>query len=156
MLFRSLKFEKYTENIMAQFTIDIATQGSDQAQADLDNLLRAAQSAGVQVDSLSESSTNLAGVLSSFAGNLAANAIALLAQQLTAIAQGSLEAGQKFETFRSVIENVTGSVVVADKELARITEFAATTPFQVDELVEAFIKLSNRGIQPSKIGRAHV
>ena len=96
-----------------------------------------------------QASRTFSQTLSSFAGNVAANVVGEITSALQDFAVGTFEAGQQFEKFRSIIQNVTGSVIIADQELARITEFAATTPFQLEELVDAFIKLSNRGINPS-------
>jgi hypothetical protein len=55
----------------------------------------------------------------------------------------------KFEKFEAVLTNTFGDNSTAKKSLADITEFAKKTPFQVDELANAYVKLANRGIAPT-------
>lgn len=55
----------------------------------------------------------------------------------------------KFETMESVLTNTLGSNSAAKQLFADIKQFAATTPFQIDELSEAAVKLANRGILPT-------
>ena len=55
----------------------------------------------------------------------------------------------KFERFEAVLTNTLGSNSAAKKALGDITEFAAKTPFQVDELTDSFVKLANQGFKPS-------
>src|SRR5690606_12332543 len=53
---------------------------------------------------------------------------------------------QKFE---AVLTNTLGSKSAALIALGRINEFARTTPFGVAELTNSFIKLANRGVEPT-------
>lgn len=55
----------------------------------------------------------------------------------------------KFETMEAVLTNTLGSNSAAKDYIAQIKDFAAETPFKVDELTESAIKLANRGILPS-------
>jgi hypothetical protein len=55
----------------------------------------------------------------------------------------------KFEKFEAVLTNTFGDNSTAKKSLAEITQFAKETPFQVDELANAYVKLANRGIAPT-------
>jgi len=74
-------------------------------------------------------------------GGVAAGVGAVFANGLQGFAQ--------FEQYQAVLENTLGSAEAADQALSRIEKFAATTPFQLDEVVEGFIKLQNRGIEPT-------
>ncbi len=56
----------------------------------------------------------------------------------------------EFETLRVALETATGSAEEAQKTFAELQDFAATTPFQLEEVVNAFIKLKNRGMDPSR------
>lgn len=56
----------------------------------------------------------------------------------------------RFEKLEAQLKTVTGSVEKADKAFALIKEFAKTTPFQLDEVVGAFIKLKAFGLDPSE------
>ncbi len=55
----------------------------------------------------------------------------------------------KFEKLSSVLKNTLGSNSAARAALESIKEFSATTPFQVDEVTETYVKLSNRGLEPT-------
>lgn len=55
----------------------------------------------------------------------------------------------EFEKMGAVLTNTLGSKSAANKALADIKEFAASTPFQVTELTSAFVKLSNQGFVPT-------
>lgn len=69
-------------------------------------------------------------------------AIGMLGKQI-------LDTTAKFEKFGIVLKNTLGDTAGADA-LVMIAEFAATTPFQLDEVTGAFIKLANQGFVPTK------
>src|SRR5687768_2138426 len=54
---------------------------------------------------------------------------------------------QKFE---AVLTNALGSNSKARQALASLQEFAAKTPFQLEELTGSFVKLVNRGFKPTQ------
>lgn len=56
----------------------------------------------------------------------------------------------QFETLRTALDTATGSAEQAAVEFERLKEFAATTPFQLEEVVSGFIKLKNMGLDPSQ------
>jgi len=60
-----------------------------------------------------------------------------------------VESTAKFEKMEAVLTTTFGSKSEAKKSMADIVDFASKTPFQVDQLSESFIKLSNRGMKPS-------
>lgn len=55
----------------------------------------------------------------------------------------------KFGTLRAVIRTALGGQSEADKAFKQIEDFASKTPFQVDQITEAYIKLTNRGLRPT-------
>jgi hypothetical protein len=55
----------------------------------------------------------------------------------------------EFQKFEAVLTNTLGSNSAANAALAQITEFASKTPFQVNELTSAFVKLANQGFVPT-------
>lgn len=59
------------------------------------------------------------------------------------------EVTAKFQKFEAVLTNTLGSNSAAKRALNDITEFAAKTPFAVDEITESYIKLANRGLKPT-------
>ena len=55
----------------------------------------------------------------------------------------------KFETMAAVLTNTLGSASQAQMAMQMITKFASETPFSVEELTGAFVKLANQGFKPS-------
>lgn len=56
----------------------------------------------------------------------------------------------KFEKLEASLRTITGSADNASTAFGFIQDFAATTPFQLEEVTEAFIKLKALGLTPSK------
>ena len=75
----------------------------------------------------------------------AAAAIAGIGVALNKVAQ----AGMVFEDLKDSLDIVFGSAEAGDKALAQITQFAQTTPFQIDDVTKAFIGLKSAGIEPT-------
>jgi hypothetical protein len=55
-----------------------------------------------------------------------------------------------FERFEAVLTNTLGSNSAAKKAMAEITDFAARTPFAVDQLTDSYVKLANQGLVPTQ------
>lgn len=55
----------------------------------------------------------------------------------------------EFEKFGAVLGNTLGSTALANLKLKEIEEFAAKTPFSVQELTNSFVKLANQGFKPT-------
>jgi len=68
---------------------------------------------------------------------------------ITMIGNDILETTAKFEKFGIVLRNTLGDVE-GDKALGMIADFAATTPFQLDEVTGSFIKMANQGFVPTR------
>jgi len=67
-----------------------------------------------------------------------------------ALAKGILQTNIEFETLRTSLITTTGSMDAAAAAFEKVQKFAAKTPFAVKELTDAFIKLSNLGLDPSE------
>ncbi|MCP9765113.1 tape measure protein [Lacihabitans soyangensis] len=59
------------------------------------------------------------------------------------------ETTAKFEKYEAVLTNALGTHEAAGKAMEMIKNFAAETPFSVDELTESYVKYVNRGLQPT-------
>jgi len=55
-----------------------------------------------------------------------------------------------FERYEAVLKNTLGSGSEAKKVLREITDFAASTPFQVDQLTDSYVRLANQGFKPNR------
>jgi hypothetical protein len=71
------------------------------------------------------------------------------AGSLLSFGKSIVETTAKFETFGAVLTNTLGSASQAQLAMQMITDFAAKTPFSVEELTGAFVKLANQGFKPS-------
>ncbi|MFO6448902.1 tape measure protein, partial [Erythrobacter sp. NE805] len=56
-------------------------------------------------------------------------------------------AGQ-FEQYQAMLEGTEGSVAAARKSMAWVTQFAEKTPYELDQVMEAFVALKAYGIDP--------
>lgn len=61
-----------------------------------------------------------------------------------------MEARAEYEKFNAVLTNAFQSADVGQGALNMLTQFAAETPFALNELTGAFVKLVNRGFNPAK------
>jgi phage tail tape-measure protein len=57
---------------------------------------------------------------------------------------------KRFQTFGAVLKTALGSTGAAQSSMKMIQDFAAKTPFSVEELTSAYVKLVNRGFRPTK------
>lgn len=60
------------------------------------------------------------------------------------------EANKSFEQLSGSLKTVTGSIEGAEQAFALIEKFAINTPYQLIEIVEAFIQLKALGLEPSE------
>lgn len=89
---------------------------------------------------------SLGGTFSSI-GSLAAGAFASFS--ILQLGQEVINATSQFQKFEAVLTNLTGSNDEAKRLIATFSQFAAETPFQVEEVVGAYVKLRNTGITPN-------
>jgi hypothetical protein len=83
-------------------------------------------------------------------GNVAKAATGLFAAvKLLDFGKHVFDVTAEFQKFEAVLTNTLGSNSAAKAALSQITEFAAKTPFQVNELTESFVKLANQGFVPT-------
>lgn len=75
--------------------------------------------------------------------------IVALTHQILAFTKEVIKVRGEFQKFEAVLTNTLGSKSQALIALGRINEFAKSTPFGVSELTNSFIKLANRGVEPT-------
>jgi hypothetical protein len=101
---------------------------------------------------IKEANTAAVGLGATFSniGSVAALAIGGgMVASISLIGEKVVSTLSEFERFEAVLTNTLGSNSAAQSVLKGITDFAAQTPFQVDELTGAFVKLANQGFAPS-------
>jgi hypothetical protein len=86
-----------------------------------------------------------------FKGLLAASGILFILDALIQIGKTIFEDTAKFEMYESVLTNAfNGSKTAAKESMLAIQQLAANTVFSVDELTNGYVKMVNRGINPTK------
>lgn len=85
-----------------------------------------------------------------FTGGITKAAGGLLAGvAVGALAKDIVDITARFENFQAVLSNTLGSDSAAQQALQQIKDFAAATPFSVEQLTSAFVKLANQGFKPT-------
>ncbi len=79
-----------------------------------------------------------------------------LVSELVDVTKQIVSTRAEFQKFEAVLTNTLGSNSEAQRSLRLISEFAAETPFQVDEITDAFVKLANRGVKLTREEMASV
>ena len=64
-------------------------------------------------------------------------------------AGGFVSTASMFETLETTLGTIEGSGAKARQSMAWISDFAATTPFEIDKVSDAFVKLRAYGMQPT-------
>lgn len=60
-----------------------------------------------------------------------------------------VETSAKFEQFETTLTSITGSSKKAEESMKWITDFTSQTPFQLDQVTSAFVKMKAYGIDPT-------
>jgi hypothetical protein len=125
--------------------------------AQIQGLKAGLDSASAQLTKFNDKTTNtgknaekdfdLIGSAAGKVGGIVAGAFAV--GSIVSFGKGVIDATSQFQKFEAVLSNTLGSSSAAQLALSQIQEFAATTPFQVDELTGAFVKLANQGFKPN-------
>jgi len=64
--------------------------------------------------------------------------------------RGLIDTNVKLQSLQASLKTVTGSAEGAQNAFAFIQRFTATTPFEIDQVTAAFIKLKGAGIEPTE------
>lgn len=84
-------------------------------------------------------------------GNIALGGIAAVGVGVLGMAGQAINAAAQFETMGVALTTALGGNKKAAKQAQdQITQFAAKTPYQLQEVMNAFIKLKNMGLNPSQ------
>lgn len=91
-----------------------------------------------------------AGAGTAFRGVALAAGIAVSAFGGAAVAAGSLVGvASQFEKFQTILETTEGSSAKAKTAMAWVSNFAAKTPYELDGVMESFVQLRSRGLDPT-------
>ena len=73
-----------------------------------------------------------------------------LTKQVIELSKSFVETAAKFEQFSVALKSIEGNSKVAQKSMEWIQDFAAKTPYQLDQVTEGFIKLRAYGLNAQK------
>ncbi len=108
----------------------------------------AAAASGVQqLGAASDQAGSLIGGAARQMAALATAAVGL--QSITGTAKDVIATGAAFETLEGRLKSLLGSSDKAKDVFGQIKDLAKTTPFEVQGLTEAYVKLTSFGLQPS-------
>ena len=122
--------------------INLIIKATDNASAVLNRINK-------NVDRLDKNGRRASKSMGGMGAALKGVAVAAAAIGLGKLISGTVQTIAKFESLRASLKTVTGSVDGARVAFARIQEFTAKTPFQLDEVTESFIILQRYGIDTS-------
>lgn len=72
-----------------------------------------------------------------------------LAAAVKGVLRNAIETRKEFSRYNAVLKVALGSQREANKEFDKLQKFAATTPFQLNELTGSYVKLTNYGLKPT-------
>lgn len=137
-------FQPVTTNANASSrSINKLGEEAKRAEAKMEAMHRAAYSVGFGIGSMAKS---VAGWAANIAMSVAQVGAAAAIAGAGAFVAGIISTTSKFEQFQVQLETTTGSAQKAKASLDWITNFAATTPYEIDQVTEAFVALQNYGI----------
>lgn len=121
---------------IATLGIEVDSKGVVKASKDLGKLDKQSERSEKQNKSLSSSFGMLKGAIAGIAFGVAI--------------RGIVNTAAAFEKLEASLVTVTGSTEKATQAMEGIKTFATETPFQVQEITDAFIKLKSLGIAPTE------
>lgn len=116
--------------------LDKFQQDIDKVNATLNKLSSQAENAGGKIDNTFKRAGQ------AVAGYFAVDQLAMVVGKIVSVRA-------EFEKYQAVLANSLGSQTEANKSMKDLAEFSARTPFQLNEITGAYVKLVNQGFKPS-------
>jgi len=125
---------------------EVGELGKDAKKAadGVDKLGDEAKQSGKQVDKLGKAAGTAKGKLVGMAVSIVSVASGM------AFMSKFTDVNRQFAVMSAQLVTATGSASAAAKEFDRLKDFAATTPFDLAQSVDGFVKLKNLGLDPSE------
>ena len=133
----------------AKLNVDIVAQLKEfnKAMSDLKSEVNDVSSTISKSNNDSIASTKKMGSAFSEVGKTLASVFAV--DQLINFGKKILDTTVEFQKMEAVLSTALGSNSAAKAAMDQIVNFASSTPFQVNELTDSFVKLANRGFVPT-------
>ncbi len=128
----------------AEIIITLNAKGQREVQAAFGGVRKEAGELNNSVGVLGRGASGLATTFSRVLGP------AVAGLGLVTLGKQMVDVSAKFQTLNASLITVTGSQAAANENFAWLQDFAAETPFQLDQVVGAFIKMESLGLNPTR------
>jgi hypothetical protein len=133
----------------AKLNVDIVAQLKDFNKA-MSDLKSEVDDMGKTINKSNESNIKSTNKLSSAFTSIGKTLAGVFAaDMLIGFGKAVIATTAEFQKMEAVLTTTLGSKSAAKVAMDQIVEFASVTPFQVNELTDAFVKLANRGFKPT-------
>ena len=139
-------------NLTANITIGLNDKASGPARKISQSLKKIGLSTGYLKDvgkSVGNVTKNLKNTTRE-AGILAGKLAVLGGAGLWFVKSQLVDTAAEFEKFKTVLETLEGSSAKAKISMDWVSDFAAKTPFELDQVMDSFVKLKSYGLDPTK------
>jgi hypothetical protein len=143
--------ETYAD-VVARLSLDNSkfVKGVKDSKKEVEGLGDEAEKAGERTEDGLKKGEKAAGGFSKVVGKLGPMiGAAFAADALIGFGKRVISTTAEFQKMQAVLTNTLGSNSSAKIAMDQISDFASQTPFAVNELTEAFVKLANRGFVPT-------
>lgn len=103
-----------------------------------------------QMNNLGAGTNRTGRILTGLKALMPALGIAAVGAALKSVITSIIQVRSEFERYAAVLKNTLGSAQAARMEMAMLKQFAASTPFELNQLTGAFVKLVNQGFKPNR------
>lgn len=131
---------------MGQLNLRVLIQAVDRATGPI---RRIARSLRIELPSAARIGGAALSRLTGLAAKAGAALGALSGLSFGALSVGAVKTGAKFEQFAAVLETIEGSSEKAQASMRWVENFAKTTPYELDQVMQAFVALRAYGIDPT-------
>ncbi|WP_439471345.1 tape measure protein [Brevundimonas sp.] len=131
---------------MAQLKLKVLIEAVDRLTAPIRKIARSLR---VELPSAARIGGQALKGLAGLAGKALTAMTGLAALSWGGLTGGAIRTGAKFEQFAAVLETLEGNSEKARASMQWVEEFAKTTPYELDEVMEAFVALRSYGIDPT-------
>lgn len=123
-----------------------AGMAEDEVNDLMDEVRTGSRKGADDVDKLNKKFDGMGGVVKKVGGLMAA---AFAVDQLIEYQKKVIEITASYQKMEAVLTTALGSNSAAQVAMAQIQNFAKKTPYQVNQITESYVKLVNRGLQPT-------
>ena len=114
---------------------------------ELDEFLRNKNRLQREIDDVERRGEQMGAAMTTMAKAVAG---AIAAIQLGKLITGLIDTQRQFDVMNASLKTLTGSQEAANREFDRLKQFAATTPYDLQQVVNAFTKMKALGLDPSE------